>query len=274
MMTNRAILTNPSEAELESAVHENLYELFRSMCVIPGGELLERDGLNLHYTTLSNPMFRGAWKIRWSPEETVAKIDEVLDWFSQRHAPDFYWWTDLQTKPVGLAEHLIKRGFEGAIEPGMVANLHELNENLQAPDGFSIVQAVEQKSLTDWRDVFAEAFETPISAGQAWVDATLSSGQENAPWQLYVGYLNGKPVATSALFIGAGVAGIYGIGTVPQARNKGLGGAITLKPLLEARKQGYNFAVLFSSRMGYSVYERLGFREVAGKIGIYIMERD
>jgi hypothetical protein len=31
---------------------------------------------------------------------------------------------------------------------------------------------------------------------------------------------------------------------------------------------------LFSSRKGYSVYQRLGFREVASKIGIYFMEKD
>jgi hypothetical protein len=48
----------------------------------------------------------------------------------------------------------------------------------------------------------------------------------------------------------------------------------TLQPLLNARQQGYRFAVLFSSRMAYSLYQQLGFREVAGKIGIYVMEKD
>jgi hypothetical protein len=41
-----------------------------------------------------------------------------------------------------------------------------------------------------------------------------------------------------------------------------------------ARPQGYRFAVLFSSRMAYSLYQQLGFREVTGKIGIYVMEKD
>jgi predicted acetyltransferase len=80
-------------------------------------------------------------------------------------------------------------------------------------------------------------------------------------------------VATSILFNGAGVVGIYGVGTIPQARHRGVGAAMTLESLLDAHQQGYHFAVLFSSRMGYSVYKRLGFREVACRIGVYVLER-
>jgi GNAT superfamily N-acetyltransferase len=139
---------------------------------------------------------------------------------------------------------------------------------------FNIMEATGQKSLGDWRDVFTEAYETPVAAGQAWVDATLSIEPDTVPWRLFVGYLDHQPVSTSMLFHGAGVAGIYAVGTIPRERNKGIGAAITLKPLLEARQQGYHFAVLFSSRMGNSVYKRVGFREVACKIGVYVMERN
>lgn len=246
------------------------------MQVIPGCELVERNSISLHYAPLSNAMFRGAWKTRFAPNEAETKIDEVLNWFSQREAPDFYWWTDPQTQPFDLVERLIRRGFDGNLEgdPGMVLHLNDLNTDVLIPNKFNIVKAIEQKSLEDWRDAFAEAFDTPMSAGQAWVDATISAGLQNAPWQMYVGYLDRKPVATSILFLGAGVAGVHGVGTIPEARNQGIGAAMTLKPLLEARAQDYQVAVLFASRIGYSVYKRLGFREVACKIGIYIMERD
>ncbi len=273
---NNYILTNPSEAELASAVTENLFASFRSMQVIPGCELVENASLNLHHAFPSNPMFKGAWKTRFSPEETETKIDEVLNWFEQRRAPDFFWWTDQETQPLDLVERLMRRGFDGNLEgdPGMVMNLNDLNEDLLTPGKFNILPVMDQKSLEDWRDAFVEAFEMPVSGGQAWVDATMSAGLGNAPWQMYVGYLDRKPVSTSILFPGAGVAGVYGVGTIPEARNQGIGSAMTLKPLLDARAQGYRFSVLFSSRMGYPVYKRLGFREVACKVGIYIMERD
>jgi len=274
-MEIRNILSNPNAAELESAVQENLFAAFRAMELIPGCELLESESLGLHHAPLPNPMFRGAWKTRFTLEETDTRIDEVLDWFHQREAPNFFWWTDPLTQPIDLVERLMKRGFDGNLDgdPGMVVNLHELNENMQTPAGFNIIQATEQKSLSDWRDAFAEAFEMPVGGGQAWVDAALSIKQENMPWQLYVGYLDHQAVSTSMLFCGAGVAGIYAVGTIHRERNKGIGAAMTLKPLLDAREQGYHYGVLFASRMGNSVYKRVGFREVACKIGIYVMEK-
>lgn len=275
-MINEYVLTNPSEADLASAVQENLYALFRSMKVLPGCVLIENDSLSLHHSFPANPFFKGVWRTHLSRGETETKIDEVLNWFNQHGAPYFFWWTDSRTQPVDMAEHLIRRGFDGNLEgdPGMAANLYELRENFQISSSIKIIQAIEQESLEDWRDAFAEAFVIPVSDGQAWVDATLSLGKENVPWKLYVGYLEHKPVSTSILFYGAGVAGLYAIGTIPRARNKGIGTAITLKPLLDARNQGYHYAVLFSSRMGYAVYKRLGFREVGCKIGKYYMEID
>jgi GNAT superfamily N-acetyltransferase len=170
---------------------------------------------------------------------------------------------------------LLRRGFDGNLEgdPGMALDLYAMHEETTPSQGLIIRQAVEPKSLLDWRDVFVAAYEMPVSGGQAWVDATLAAGGENAPWKMYVGYLDDQPVATSMLFHGAGVAGIYSIGTLPEMRRKGLGAAITSKTLWEARRAGYRFAVLFSSRMGNSVYQRLGFREVHCKIGIYIFEK-
>lgn len=91
----------------------------------------------------------------------------------------------------------------------MVADLQALNEDVRPPAGLAIVPAVDQKTLTDWRDVFTASFEMPAAGGQAWFDATLQAGRENAPWRLYVGYLDGKPVATTMLFTGAGVVGVY-----------------------------------------------------------------
>ena len=173
-MKAKTILTNPNETELESAVQENLFALFRSMELIPGCVLIEDESLGLHYSPISNPMFRGAWKTRFAGEETESKIDEVLEWFNQRQASDFFWWTDPLTQPVDLVERLMRRGFDGNIEgeSGMVAHLHEVTDAMQPPAGFTMVQATELQTLSDWSATLSEAFNMPPSAGQAWVDAT------------------------------------------------------------------------------------------------------
>jgi hypothetical protein len=72
------ILTNPTEAELVIAVHENLYALFRSMQILPLSEVAERDKISYHHAFPINPMFKGAWRTRLPAEEAEAMIDETL----------------------------------------------------------------------------------------------------------------------------------------------------------------------------------------------------
>jgi predicted acetyltransferase len=107
----------------------------------------------------------------------------------------------------------------------------------------------------------------------AWVDFFLSVSLEaRFPVHCYLAWLDGEAVATSYVILAAGVAGIYGVVTVPEARRQGIGAAITLAPLREARALGYRVAILHASEMGFSVYHRIGFREYC-RIGSYIMEK-
>lgn len=89
----------------------------------------------------------------------------------------------------------------------------------------------------------------------------------------YVGLLKGAPVASSTLFLGAGVAGIYNVATVPEARRQGIGAAITMAALHEARARGYRIGILHSTTIAEGMYRRLGFKEYC-KIGTYIWSED
>jgi ribosomal protein S18 acetylase RimI-like enzyme len=57
---------------------------------------------------------------------------------------------------------------------------------------------------------------------------------------------------------------------MPKAQGKGIGAAISLKPLLDARAEGYRYAVLFSTEMGFGVYERIGFRDTGVRVNRYL----
>jgi GNAT superfamily N-acetyltransferase len=126
--------------------------------------------------------------------------------------------------------------------------------------GELIIQAVEDRStLVDWTSTFVRGYGIPEVMTSPFLALTESLATL-LPFRHYLGSLNGKPVATSTLFLGAGVAGIYSVSTLPEARGRGVGTAMTLAPLREARDMGYRAGILQSSDMGYGVYERLGFQ--------------
>ena len=154
----------------------------------------------------------------------------------------------------------------------MAADLQHMNEAAltSVPPGFVIEEVRDETMLYDFKRVFVETYGIPDWAGQAWVDATQHAGIGRTPWRMFVGYLNGAAVATNMLFNGGGVASVYAVATHPSAQRQGIGGAITLKPLLEAREMGYRHAVLFATEMGVPVYERLGFHQTGARIDRYL----
>jgi GNAT superfamily N-acetyltransferase len=292
-MTTNTPLRNASIAKLSAAVEENLYSLFHAMvAALPDGELIEEDKFSRHLTFPHNPMFKGVWRTRLSEVDVDDAIDETIAWFKARNAPFFFWWTSPSTEPKNLGERLAGRGLlsmeeqqkqvaHGIVQtaagaPGMVADLFQMNEAAlnQVPQGFTIEEINTEKSLQDFKKVFVEVYDIPDWAGQAWVDAALRVGIGHTPWKMYIGRLNGEPVATNMLFNGAGVASVYAVGALPSVRGSGIGGAITLKPLLEARDMGYHYAVLFSSEMGIHAYERIGFRLTDVRINRYLWRND
>jgi len=283
------ILTQATDRELGLAVFQNLHDLFRAMAGGLKGELTEQDGLSRHLTFPSNPMFKGVWSTHLSQGVADSAIEETIAWFKERNAPFFFWWTGPETTPDDLPQRLQTHGLIDMAEqqkelaagikqtelgaPCMVADLSTMNESVlsKTPQGFEIREVANEADLSDFKKVFVETYEIPEWAGQAWVDATLSVGVGKTPWRIFVGYLDAQPVATNMLFNGGGVASVYAVATLPSVQGKGIGAAITLKPLLEARdRDGYKYAVLFSTEMGVKVYERIGFRMTDVRINRYL----
>jgi ribosomal protein S18 acetylase RimI-like enzyme len=282
------ILKLASEKTLANAVFENLYALFRAMTRLPGSELVEGESLCYHHTFPTNPMFKGVWRTRIDPDQVDTVIEETIAWFKDRHAPFLFWWTGPDTSPADLPSRLQAHGLMDMAEqqkelapgiiqtelgaPCMVAVLSQMNRSVltRVPSGFSIRPVASEEELDSFKRVFLESYEIPEWAGQAWVDATLQLGIGKTPWQMYVGYLHGQPVATNMLFNGGGVASVYAVATVPSARGLGIGAAITIEPLLQAQELGYHYGVLFSTEMGFRVYERIGFRDTGVRINRYL----
>ena len=132
------------------------------------------------------------------------------------------------------------------------------------PDGLSIEVVADAATFHDAMDVMFEGFEMPPEVQPLFEERFRGLLGRTGPTQrTYVARLDGQAVATSLGSVLDGIVAIYNVATVPAARRRGAGAAVTAAAMADAQADGARWAILETSEMGRSVYERLGFRQVA-----------
>jgi ribosomal protein S18 acetylase RimI-like enzyme len=234
----------------------------------PRGEVFRDASLTRGSTGVPHPSWNGVSFTHLTPENRDHKIEETVNYFTSRNLP-FTWWTGPSTRPPNLGEHLEAHGFIHTSDmPGMAIELSMIQDDLPQPSGLRIEPVEDIVTLKKYAQVATTCFDMPAFIDN-FFDIEANIGLKRfPPRRNYIGYLKGEPIASSSLLLAQGVAGIYVVGTLPEARRKGIGTAMTLAPLQEARNRGYNVGVTHSSPMGLGVYQRMGFKEYC-KIGSY-----
>jgi GNAT superfamily N-acetyltransferase len=255
------ILKDLSAPALVGAIKANLFEWYRYLGRSPKAEFYDSPALTWLLTGISNSFVNGVLRAQLEPDKVDATIKEILAHFRSRGVTTFSWWTEPGTQPADLGTYLLAHGLahtDGG--PGMAVDLLALNEDLPVPSHLTVQHVDDTETLERWAYASIAGFEHPDTEVKTWFEVFTNLGFD-LPLRSYVGILNGEPVATSQLFLAAGVAGIYVVATVPDARRQGIGAVLTLAPLYEARAMGYRIGILHSSPMGLGVYRRLGFQE-------------
>ena len=78
----------------------------------------------------------------------------------------------------------------------------------------------------------------------------------------FLGEVDGEPAAIAMTIVTDGVAGIYWVGSLPTARGKGLGRAVTAAATNAGFGLGADLASLQASPMGRPIYEAMGYRTI------------
>lgn len=245
------ILTDLKPATLTAAIEENLFSLFRAMGRMPGGQLEETADMIRYSTGLRSPMFNGIARSRVEPVSP-----RLLD-------QPFFWWTGPQSAPEDIDDRLEAAGLRpaGVNWPGMAMALADLDEEQARPEGVSVRRAHSESELEAWGHVFWAAHDLPPWAADSWLEAARRFRFRALPWEHWVATLDGELAGVGLSHLGGGVIGLYGIGTLPSARRRGVGSALTLVPMLAAQDEGCRAAILHATPDGAQLYPRLGFRE-------------
>jgi GNAT superfamily N-acetyltransferase len=142
--------------------------------------------------------------------------------------------------------------------PGMVTD--ELPPPARALPDLEIRRVAGEPSRLAFAHIMSVAFGIPFAV------ANEVYGTGNI-WRTgftgYVGYLDGTPVASTAIVIEAGVIGIYAVGTLPGYQRRGYAEALLRYAVDRARAESaLERLVLQSSQAGLPLYLKLGFRKV------------
>jgi ribosomal protein S18 acetylase RimI-like enzyme len=207
--------------------------------------------------------FNAVCRSRLPERGSAARIREAIAWFGER---PFSWWVGPGDAPADLGRRLSDAGLEASeTELAMAAPLAGLRDAGPLPGDFEIRRVASPGELSDFARIQAANWTPPdADVVRFYERAALLLLAPGSPIRLYVGFAGGEAVAASELTVGGGVAGLYGISTLEAHRRRGFGTAMTLRPLLDARDEGLETAILQASDAGAGVYRRIGFEEFGG----------
>jgi GNAT superfamily N-acetyltransferase len=268
------VVVDVSSLALVPALEANMLEFYMAWGRAPQGELYHGPELIQVITGLPVPLLNGIFSAKLTPGSADGAIEATLARIAPWGVPAL-WWIRPSTRPLELGTYLEHHGFaRGSDTPGMAADLLVLKVGHPPPTDLVIEHVRDVETLATWARTAWTGTGFPDESRESFVELEAGIGITTDASRLrYLGYQKEAPVATSAMVLRDGVAGIYAVATLPEARRQGLGTALTLAPLRDARDMGYRVGTLQASSMGYSVYRRLGFQQVC-EFGVYLWVGD
>jgi GNAT superfamily N-acetyltransferase len=114
------------------------------------------------------------------------------------------------------------------------------------------------RSLDEYRQVSIEDGTSEYVARRLFSDAIAADPDV----ELVIASLDGRAVGTSLAIRTDEVAGVYAVGTLADARRRGVGTAATWAAVAAGRAWGCELVVLQASEMGFPMYRAMGFQTV------------
>lgn len=151
---------------------------------------------------------------------------------------------DVRPTPGMVAFPIDRKAIADAIAPGR-------------HPAFEIRRVVDDVGIEEHRTVVTQGFGSHPSVASG----TTCAGLVGRPdCVVYVGYSDGTPVVSGLGWRTGRTVGVYAIATIPAARRRGYGAAMTARVVTDGLAAGCDVAALQASELGRPIYERLGFR--------------
>ncbi len=247
-----------NDDELIARADANYFTVWPLLCSLGdgGSEVIQRGGLTITDSGTPLAQFNNIFVTRPLPDP-LAQLKGAIALFDERSRPFLVRIregldpaADRACGELGLVD--------GGVMPGMA--LADMTKPGTRAEGLTMLTARTHEAFSHHLDMIVGAFGVP----RAYAEVLLTERFLHLPdTELYVGYLDDRPVAASALFVTGRTAGVYNVATLPEVRGRGIGEAMTWHCVRRGAAMGCVAATLQASDMGRPIYERIGFRLVS-----------
>ena len=250
-----------SDQQLADAGHANQLEWMREMTRWSGrrGDLEESDGLLLRASATNFPVaFNGVARLdpRVSAAETLRRADA---WFASRERGYSVLVCDREGRDDDLRAAVEAAGYLKTSEPPEMV-LRQPLPSTAVPTGIELRWVDDRRAFEQFLAVCSEAYGAIGMPPGVVEEAIVDLDAFTSPWIHSVVALDREqPLAAAQVLLSHGIAGIYWVGTVPDARGRGLGEAVTRAVARRALDLGAAAVTLQASAQGEPIYRRLGF---------------
>lgn len=222
--------------------------------------LIVKEGLSFVSTGIPSPWMNEAMSPEVREDNAARLVKEAFHFFGEKEMP-FSWWMAKEEIPEAFEEEFRKHGGAniGCFE-GMVFALDGNIEGQVLP-GFEVHAVTGESALNCFVDVLVKAYDAPPTVSQK-VFNLLKAAGFNLPVLHFLGALNGAPVSVGTLIVEGHMAGIFHVGTVPEARNRGYATSLMQRVLRHAQEIGCRQSFLTSTPEANALYRRIGYKRV------------
>lgn len=205
---------------------------------------------------IAYPLLNFVARPRFDPREAQDRISAIAAYFGERHLP-YLVYLHPSARPPDLGSQLQKHGLEPwGIQDGLA--LEQLNPQVHTNNDVQIQVASDAATLDEAAEVYAGAYHLPPGA-TSYMRSVMMTALYDPAVYVYLARLHGIPAGTVTLVLKAGVAGLYGLGTLPDYRGHLVGTGLMVRAILDAGGLGFHTAVLQGPPGGVRLYRRLGF---------------
>ena len=227
----------------------------------PKSTLVDRDGLLRLETPIKHLPYNGVIRTRLGDTADV-DIATVIERFRARDTP-WLWFVHPSATPGNLEQRLLARGLRPAASiTCMSLELGEW-EPPPLPRHLRFEEVLDDRALQTYSDLTMHYWQIRSDRKPLVAELQRHLGPGRVPGHRYLAFSDTTVVGKGYLSLAGppGVAAIYGMSVLPQARGRGIAGALTTALLQRAKHVGCHRAVLHSTDMAVATYRRVGFVE-------------